>query len=301
MPRDDQYALIVKQGSNIHRRYPTDSVSNTMDSINAFFGDMPALSENEISTAGYFLKQATLLYGVSVGDGEFVPLKEFEKRASTNVVQIFEKQASPVREFATYALGDRYPIDNPALIKQASDYFDEHCMRFGESNRRLFAQNVQKQAAKLSVQVGEKIQKYASNSFSHDLDYHLRNRARLAGDEGSNAYRKLEVLAKQASVDDCIVVLQKLDEKYNLTPLYNCSIPDPSTAVLEKSAVSMGSGMSWDIDGVTYTEQDVKKALAHPDVIATYGSTLVSMLREPAQFDELPINDKQMILQYASF
>lgn len=300
MPRDDQYALITKQGSDIHRQYPTDSITNTMDSINAFFGDMPSLSENEISTAGYFLKQAALLYGVSVGNGEFTPLKEFEKRAS-NVVQIFEKQASPVREFASYALGDRYPIDNASLVKKASAYFDEHCLRFGESDRRLFAKNVQKQATALGVEVGEKIQKYASNSFSHDLDYHLRNRARMAGPEGREAYEKLETLAKQASVEDCIVVLRKLDEKYNLTPFYNCSIPDPSTAVLEKSAVNLGSGMSWDIDGVTYTEQDVKKALSHPDIIATYGSSLVSMLREPTQFDELPINDKKMILQYASF
>lgn len=301
MPRDDQYALITKQGSNIHRRYPTDSVSNTMDSINAFFGDMPSLSDHEISTAGYFLKQAALLYGVSVGDGEFVPLKEFEKKASTNVVPIFEKQASPVRKSATYALGDRYPIDNAALVKQASKYFDEHCLRFGESDRRLFAQNVQKQAAKLAVQVGESIQKYASNSFSHDFNYHLRKRARMAGPEGGKSYEKLEDLAKQASVEDCIVVLRKLDEKYNLTPFYNCSIPDPSTAVLEKEAVNQGSGMSWDIDGVTYTEEDVNKALAHPDVIATYGSSLISMLRDPAQFDDLPINDKQNILQYASF
>ena len=301
MPRDDQYALIVKQGSNIHRHYPTDSLSNTMDSINTFFGDMPSLSEQEISTAGYFLKQAALLYGVSVGDGEFIPLRDFEKRASTNVVQIFEKQASPARECTTYALGDRYPIDNASLVKQASAYFDEHCLRFGESDRRLFAKNVMKQANALEVPVGESIQKYASNSFSHDLDFHLRKRARMAGPEGKESYEKLEMLAKKASVDDCMVILRKLDEKYNLTPFYNSSIPDPSTTILEKSAVDMGGGMSWDIDGVTYTEQDVKKALAHPDVIATYGSSLVSMLREPTQFDELPVNDKKMILQYASF
>ena len=297
MPRDDQYALITKQGSNIHRRYPTDSVSNTVDSLNQFFHDAPSLSEQETETAGYFLKQASILYGIPLKNA----MSPFEKRASTNVVPIFEKQASPVRKSATYALGDRYPIDNAALVKQASKYFDEHCLRFGESDRRLFAQNVQKQAAKLAVQVGESIQKYASNSFSHDFNYHLRKRARMAGPEGGKSYEKLEDLAKQASVEDCIVVLRKLDEKYNLTPFYNCSIPDPSTAVLEKEAVNQGSGMSWDIDGVTYTEEDVNKALAHPDVIATYGSSLISMLRDPAQFDDLPINDKQNILQYASF
>lgn len=297
MPRDDQHALITKQGSNIHRRYPTDSISNTVDSLNQFFKDAPSLSEQETETAGYFLKQASILYGIPLKN----TMSPFEKKASTNVVPIFEKQASPVRKSCTHALGDRYPIDNAALVKQASKYFDEHCMRFGESDRRLFAQNVQKQAAKLAVQVGEAIQKYASNSFSHDFNYHLRKRARMAGPEGGKSYEKLEELSKQASVEDCIVVIRKLDEKYNLTPFYNCSIPDPSTAVLEKYAVPQGSGMSWDIDGVTYTEEDVNKALAHPDVIATYGASLISMLRDPAQFDDLPINDKQNILQYASF
>lgn len=295
MPRDDQYALIIKQGSNIHRLYPTDSITNTAASLNQFFQDMPSLTEDQMNTAGYFLKQAALLYSIPV----YKMVDGFEKRAS-NVVGSIEKSAAPVREFSTYALGDRYPIDNEPLVKEASRYFDDNCMRFNESDRRLYAKNVQKQATKLNVEVGDKIQKYASDSFSYDLPYHLRRRANLAGPDGAFAYEKMEEIAKKASVDDYIVVLRKLDEKFGLTPYYNCSIPDPSTAVLEKSALDTGSGMSWDIDGITYTETDVKKALSHPDIIATYGAPLVAMLREPTQFDELPTNDKKMILQYAS-
>lgn len=294
MPRDDQFALITKQGSNIHRRYPTDTVSNTADSINTFFHEMPSLSHEEIETAGYFLKQASVLYGITWVE----PLQRFEKKAS-NIVRPMEKKASQEQEFKTFALGSRYPIDNPQLIKEASAYFDRHWSRFDEPSRRLYAQNVQKQARELGVTVCEKIEKYASNSFSRDLPFQLRKRARLAGPEGAESYKKMEELVKKASVDDYIAVLYKLDEKYNLIPYYNCSIDDPTTAVLEKKAVDLGSGMSWDIDGVTYTESDVKKALAHPDIISMYGAPLVSMLREPAQFDELPTNDKKMILQYA--
>ena len=296
MPRDDQYALILKQGSNIYRKYPTDSATTTVDSLNQFFNDEPSLSREEAETAGYFLKQASILYGIPLN----FTMSRFQKTASSNVIHQIEKMASPVRESHTYALGDRYPIDNAALIKQASDYFDSHWQRFGESDRRLFAKNVQKQASKLGVESSEKIEKYASDSFSYDLPYHLRKRARLAGPDGATAYEKMEEIIKKASVDDYIVVLRKLDEKYGLTPYYNCSIDDPTTAVLEKSAIDLGSGMSWEINGTTYTEHDMKKALAHPDVIATYGAPLVSMLREPTQFDELPINDKKMILQYAN-
>ena len=75
MPRDDQYALIVKQGSNIHRHYATDSASNTVDSLNQFFHDMPSLNDREIEVAGYFLKQASALYGIPLSH----TMGQFEK------------------------------------------------------------------------------------------------------------------------------------------------------------------------------------------------------------------------------
>ena len=54
----------------------------------------------------------------------------------------------------------------------------------------------------------------------------------------------------------------------------------------------------WNIDGIEYSEIDMRKALAHPDVISLYGASLVDSLRDPDIFDTLPDEDKRVILQY---
>lgn len=293
MPRDDQFALIIKQGSAVDRKYPTDTIDSTVDSINRFFQDSVGMSKDEIGTAGYFLKQACILYGINTVEA----LQPFQKQAS-NVVKKIEKAASQGRqEYRSYALGGRYPLDTPDLVKQASQFFDENWRKLAQPSRREYATNVQKQANKLNVQVGGNIQKFASNSFSYRVPFELQKRARLAGEVGAPAFEKLAKFVGQCDVDEFIVVLDKLDKKYGIDKYYP-AIDDPMTTVLDKEAAGP-SGAMWDIDGVTYTEDDMHKALAHPDIIMMYGANLVSQLREPAAFDELPINDKKVILQYA--
>lgn len=297
MPREDQYALIRVVGKDKEYLYPIDTPTNTINSLNNFFEDRFSLSKEEVQTAGYFLKQASILHGIPV-------IEELQKAAkvNTNVVRVpqktvYEKKASHHK----YALKDRYPIDTPQLVKQASQYFDNNWMRFNEDARREYAINVKKQADYFGVPVSDKIEKFASSTFDSNIGYQLQKRAKMAKTaEGKEAYNKLSMFIKKASVDDFISILRALDKKHDLTKYYGNIIDDPTTTVLGKEATDASYGATWEIDGVTYTEEDLKKALSHPDIISLYGAPLISILREPAQFDELPVNDKKAILQYAN-
>ena len=298
MLRQDQYALITVDGNDVIKRYPTNSMQSTIDSYMDFRTDNE-LTPEERETAGYFLKKASLLYGLDL---------PFEKQAGcfvkndgpkSNIVKKKEAQKSASPQYTVFALEGRYPIDTPALVKQACAYFDENWRQFSFMDRRSYAQNVQKQAAALGYPSSRMIEKFASVNYSANLRHELNKRASLSNDP---AFDKLGNYIGKVSVDEFASILGELDKKAGITSSYNKSILDPQAATLQDPIEKIAAigGKTWEIDGISYSEEEMKKGLAHPDVISLYGSSLVSQLRNPEVFDELSIPDKKVILQYGS-
>ena len=294
MLRSDQFALISVDNDTITKRYPLDSMQSVMDSYLDFNTDH-TLDPEERATAGYFLKNAADLYGMAL---PFEKTAGCMKHDSNIVRKKMKKEASPLPQYKCFALKDRYPIDDADLVKQASDYFESYWLQFDQRTRRTFAKNVQKQASLLGCPTGRLIQKFASDNYSTYLNHELSKRAALSGDE---SFQKLAAYAGKIPVEQFAEVLADLDARNHIKSSYNKSILDPMTAVLadpiEKQAAS---GQTWEIDGITYSEEEMRKGLAHPDVISLYGNQLVSQLRSPETFDELSPADKKVILQYGS-
>lgn len=289
---DERYALIIVHPDGTREpRFPLNTKENVHRSLEELEKDA-SLTQEERETAGYFLSQSAELFKVACGCGKF-PAKK------TNYV-FRKKQALPTdyekKAYSFHALPGKYPIDTPQLVKRASAYFREHYRDFEPYERRMYAFNVKRQADKLNVPVDEMIEKYASDSFSPMIDYNLQRRYELTGDPG---FLKLASYVGALNVDEFAKLVSELDQKNKV--VYNKNIPDPYIMTLgtEKKAGS-SIGKQWEIDGATYNEIDMKKGLAHPDIITLYGLDLVSKLRDPEVFDTLPIEDKKVILQYGS-
>ena len=299
MLRSDQFALISVDGSEVIQRYPTNSMQNVMDSFIDFAGDK-TLDEDERACASHFLKQASALYGLALPFDKVAGC-QMKHDGVSNIVykkKPIQKSAAVANPHKCFALKGRYPIDTPELIKQASVYFDEHWKNFDPGSRRVYAQNVQKQASIFGLPAGRLIEKFASNSYSKNLLFELEKRAHIAD---TDAFTKLASYQKDLSVDQFATLLTELDAKHHIQSSYNKSILDPLSSVLadpiEKQATS---GQTWEMDGMTYSEEEMRKGLAHPDVIALYGNSLVAQLRNPEVFDTLSDSDKKVIFQYGS-
>jgi len=297
MLRSDQYALITVSNDEIVKRYPIDSMKSVMDSYLDFNTDH-TLDADERATAGYFLKNAADLFGMALPFEKTAGCMKHDGAPSNIVKKKMVKAATPLPQYKCFALKDRYPIDDAELVKKASQYFEENWLQFDQRTRRVFAKNVQKQASILNCDTSRLIQKFASDSYSNHLQHELNKRAAISGDE---SFQKLAAYAGKIPVDQFAEIMADLDAKNHIKSSYNKSILDPMTSVLadpmEKRAAS---GQTWELDGITYSEEEMRKGLAHPDVISLYGNQLVSQLRSPQTFDELPDADKKVILQYGS-
>ena len=56
-----------------------------------------------------------------------------------------------------YALGLKYPIENPEQVKLASDYFAKYAERFEPRDRIVFAANLEKRAEELKVVIDSQV------------------------------------------------------------------------------------------------------------------------------------------------
>lgn len=298
MLRQDQYALISVDGNDVIKRYPTHSMQSTIDSFMDFSSD-DELTPEERATAGHFLKKAAVLYGLNLPFEKTAGCSMPHDGPKTNIVTVKKPVQKKAAQYTAFALKGRYPIDTPDLVKQASSYFDEHWRQFSFNDRRVYAQNVQKQATLLGAPSSRMIEKFASTNYSANLPHELSKRSSLSNDK---SFDRLGNYIGKVSVDEFASLLGELDKKAGITSSYNKSILDPQAATLQDPIEKIAAigGKTWEIDGISYSEEEMKKGLAHPDVISLYGSSLVSQLRNPEVFDELSIPDKKVILQYGS-
>jgi len=200
-----------------------------------------------------------------------------------------------------FALHGRYPLDTPALIKQASEYFDRNWREFFPENRREYAVNVQNAAAKAGVDTGEMIQKYASVEFSPDLGELIERRKRLVP-EAIVPLEKVASFIGETTVEEFAEVLHDLDRKFGLESAYHKGgIGDYMHDVLAAPEPEMTKEATWqyEIGRKTYTQKDLARALSHPAIISQYGEANVKEFKNPSVFDSLPTEDKEIILEHS--
>lgn len=176
------------------------------------------------------------------------------------LVDISGWQAQPQVKTAsmtkTAALGNKYSLDTPDLVKTAERYFHQHHLRFHPTDRRTFAVNTVKQAEALGVELqSDVLQKYAGTEVAGDALLHFTTRGRdpRVDDAGREHLTKI---ASQALVEGPDYLAQRLvdfDEHYGLSQDWDSRLPDPYAAVC---AVKTAEEYVWSsgVDRVTETQ-----------------------------------------------
>lgn len=211
-----------------------------------------------------------------------------------------EKKAS------TYALGDKFPLDNLLQIKAAAVYFDEHGRRFSPEDRRNYCSALVKRAAPLGLPLGDDVRKYGSATYApmaeikvaHDL-------RRTLVPAGSMERAVLDALfEKRAELDPELfcAALAQFDAAAGLDFHYDRAVPDPfySTFGTEKRAEQF----SEIIGNEMVAEEDLRRLarIGGSAVKSTFNEDfLEEFQKDPVGiFKSLPRDQKLMLMRMAN-
>jgi hypothetical protein len=144
-----------------------------------------------------------------------------------------------------YALGDRYPIENPGQVKLASDYFVKYVERFDVKDRIVFAANLEKRANDLKVVIDSPVvSNYAkvaclkstvSDFFVKGINMRKiacsRTKDKVLGVEPDAMLDKIASIASEGHGLIALHALLEFDKLANLQAGYDKEIPDPVVTV----------------------------------------------------------------------
>lgn len=144
-----------------------------------------------------------------------------------------------------YALGLKYPIENPEQVKLAADYFAKYAERFEPRDRIVFAANLEKRADELKIVIDNQIiSNYAkvanlkaniSDYFHKGIEFRKvacrRIPVKVAGVDGVEMLNKIASLATDHHGLVVLHALFEFDKEANLQAGYDKEIPDPVLTV----------------------------------------------------------------------
>jgi hypothetical protein len=210
------------------------------------------------------------------------------------------------KKASTYALGERFPLDNLAQIKAALAYFDDHGQRFAPADRREFCSSLVKRAAPLNFPLSDDVRKYGSATFAPAAELSIARdlrRVLLANDSPERAVLD-SLFEKRAEVDPELfcATLAEFDAATGLDLYYDRAVTDPyySTFGFEKKAEQF----SEIIGNEMVTEADLRRLarIGASAVKNTFNPEfLVEFQKDPVGiFKSLPRDQKLMVMRMAN-
>jgi hypothetical protein len=216
------------------------------------------------------------------------------------------KQAS-YQHFALPHLG-RYPIDTPALLEKAAEYFDEHLSEFPLLERRVYAQSVHLRAQELGTKVAGAVTRYAGDEYGPQIAAELLVRERSF--EGTGHEAVYEALREKIAEIDPRVMVELLKEADAVTGADHgygrpaTGFMDPYQAVYGGAKTASGAGtFSWAQDTDHVTESQLKALAARPGALkGAFDSHIEESFRKDPVgiFSSLPDPSKVVIARLAS-
>lgn len=148
------------------------------------------------------------------------------------------------KEASITALHGKYPLDDFAQVKTASQYFSDYWKMFSPADRHEFAKNLVKRASVLGIEVPDAAREYGSEKCASRarLDVCMdARRSLLVQDEESKHRDLLNKVAAQADKVDpetFAELVHEFDKTAGLDVHYDSDVPDPWTTVfaMEKEA-----------------------------------------------------------------
>jgi hypothetical protein len=217
-------------------------------------------------------------------------------------VQGAEPPSQTKLKVSSYALLDRYPLDNYAQVKTASAYFDENWQEFSPYDRHLYCTNMVKRADELHIPVSDLARKYGSVTYApaEDIDIALSMRRSIMSGDNVELLDKLASVRPTVTPDVFANALEGLDRKANLHFYYDKELYDPfySTFGFEKQAEYS------DTIGTEYVNESRLRELAagsYAFIKRRFGEDLADEFRKDpvAIFKSLPLEQKTIIMRVA--
>jgi len=332
---DSDFGLIVltKQAS-VLRRFPVNDPGNSWLSAQYFQNTHTKLAYPARFIAAKFIKNACTAYGVlstpsvdahssQVRPEDGISSNLFQegtesswmlnKMAQTELLakhasaaEVDARLSMPDQHFALVLDGEgetvrKYAMPDSGHVKKAAEYFDKYSMQMEPSHRNQFAKSVRRRASELGVDVSNYvgINKWASSSWNHHVNYHLEQRKSLLpmNPDARSVLDKFASSMHESEPSVAAEALSTFDRTTGLDRYYDRGLQDPYTSIMDKTA----SSWSADIDGVILTQKDLDKVASGPKLGRYLGQAFASQFKKHAAeiFESLPTPQKVLIKQIA--
>jgi hypothetical protein len=193
---------------------------------------------------------------------------------------------------------NRYPVDTPAQVRYANEYFEEYLNDFTVSDRVMFAQGLTEAADIHGVELTEKVAEYTGVP-RQDISVGLHMRNYLTGGHKIDAINGLTKIAHSTDPYDMVLLLEEFDKQNNLERHYH-RMPDPYQTVFVKVAETVRDE-TWRGPTDTLSQSKFETWARDPKSKSILQETFtpdlaIELIRNPWEiFMSLPDPHKQMI------
>lgn len=316
---DTDFALcvITKKASKLNK-FPISDRDSTWLSNEFFDMNSHKLPKEAAEIAAYHIKKACERHGVRTTPA----VEGMAKEASSNIYYESGKMsAAPVvvrpdleKIADVERIGDNYTVaqyafSTPAHVKVAARYFEDSHSKMPVEVRHKYASAIQRRARELGMPAeGGTVAKYAGDSFSPDLDAHLRMRATLleVGDPDQKVrLQKLASVKGHTMPSQFAQLLHAFDKQAKLDRYYGGYLTDPFLSTFGLAAEDPYAGyLCKTASGKTLTSEQLKSVVGtqYKQIVDYFGPHFAEeMKKDPvAIFDSLPNDAKELIAGMAN-
>jgi hypothetical protein len=266
------------------------------------------LTKEAAQIAAYNIKQACDRFNIKPSPA----VTGMAKEASTNIyyegdiiqknVQVVEQDMGKFAEVKK--IGDNYTHAQYVMgtvdgVKTACEYFKQYADKMPLEYRHKYASAIQRRAGELGMTVTEKaVCKYASDSYSANLDAHLASRRdilQIKDQKFTDALNKLASMKNTLTPMEFAGVLGGFDKRAGLDKYYGGYVTDPYQSTFaymtNPKLVKVGSAkMGPDQLAKLFSDKYAK-------VKEYFGASLADSLKKEGQaaFEALPNDAKEII------
>lgn len=308
----NDHALVILENGSPVNKFNISDAGNTWLSSLYYSVNRDKLPPEAQKIASTMIKAASEAYDIPVTQTLLNDSVRYEDLDS-NVIDLTDAslEVEVISEKGNFALGDKYPINNPGQVKMAQEYFSNNLKRFNPRLRREYAVKVAHVANDFGVTITEEIASYSGDAFSPDLEDHLASRYSILkrdniSDDALHGLMKIASLIGEVHPDDFADTLNEFDNITGLNRYWDIDISDPwySTFSLDKIAMGMPKLKSkFTVGEMTVTEEELK--LLSQDMrklTDIFGEDFaISFSKDPVSiFKSMPLPQKKTIARMAS-
>lgn len=217
---DKDFALIIEMEKRAHRKFPISDSESTMLSTLYFLENKSNMPTEYVKVAGAKIKEACVKFNIDTPHA----LDEFAIGCETNRVPVVrEKVAQVADEDWGLIMPDGkklFPMHDEAHLEKAVRSFTKVAHKLTPSQRQTLRTKMAQKVQEFGWSETVLEKKAEAERINPNLVEDIKFRSRHLEPDQQEPYIKLAnlVLEKKASVDEGVVLMQKLDRTHNYFP-----------------------------------------------------------------------------------